>query len=155
MTANQDEPASSGETQTAESEGPSRRERIVASLASLRSVLLSTVAFLGLAAVLIVTVRDLTRAPVVLEEISVPGPLREQGYTGLVASNLLWDAIEDIRNFTGDSKKRVRIQTASRQLDVVEPGSGLSLQRLTQVLRALFNLPQTRIAGEFACPVSE
>ncbi|WP_299828277.1 tetratricopeptide repeat protein [uncultured Roseobacter sp.] len=131
--------------------GPSRRERILTNLAFLRSGLLSAVAVLAVVAMLVVAIRDLTRAPIVLEEIGVTTSLSQEGYTGLVASNMLWDAIEEIRSFTGDSKQNVRIQTASRQLDVVEPGSGLSLQRITKVLRSLFNLPQTRIAGEFVC----
>lgn len=130
---------------------PSRRERILTNLAFLRSGLLSTVAVLAVVSMLVVAIRDLTRAPIVLEEIGVTESLSQEGYTGLVASNMLWDAIEEIRSFTGDSKQNVRIQTASRELDVVEPGSGLSLQRITKVLRSLFNLPQTRIAGEFVC----
>lgn len=133
---------------------PSRREQAIDGLAFLRSGLLSTIVVLAIVAAMVVTIRDLTRTPVVLEEIGVPETLTKKGYTGLVASNMLWDAIEDIRTTTGDSKKRVRIQTASRQLDVVAPGSGLSLQRTTQVLRSLFNLPQTRIAGEFVCATS-
>ncbi|MBW4707254.1 hypothetical protein KX928_05590 [Roseobacter sp. YSTF-M11] len=133
---------------------PSRKARILSELAFLRSAVLSTVAVLAVVAVLVVAIRDLTRAPIVLEEIGVTETLSKDGYSGLVTSNMLWDAIEDIRNFTGDSKKNVRIQTASRQLDVVEPGSGLSLQRITGVLRSLFNLPQTRIAGEFVCLAS-
>lgn len=133
---------------------PSRKERLLNELVFLRSALLSSFAVLAVIAVLVVAVRDLTRAPVVLEEIGVTEALSKQGYSGLVTSNMLWDAIEDIRTFTGDRKKNVRIQTASRQLDVVEPGSGLSLQRITRVLRSLFNLPQTRIAGEFVCLAS-
>ncbi|MEP1612776.1 MAG: hypothetical protein ABJL72_12780 [Roseobacter sp.] len=137
-----------------EIEKPKRRERIAADLAVLRSTGFSLVIILGVLAIGTVTARDLTQAPVVLEEITVTEDFEKDGLSGLVISNMLWDEIEHIRNQTGkQNKKTVRIQTASRQLDVVAPGSGLSLQRVTQVLRSLFNLPQTRIAGEIACPV--
>ncbi|MEO9649768.1 MAG: hypothetical protein ABJ360_00630 [Roseobacter sp.] len=137
-----------------EIEKPKRRERIAADLAVLRSTGFSLVVILGVLAIGTVTARDLTQAPVVLEEITVTEDFEKDGLSGLVISNMLWDEIEHIRNQTGkQNKKTVRIQTASRQLDVVAPGSGLSLQRVTQVLRSLFNLPQTRIAGEIACPV--
>lgn len=131
---------------------PTRRERVASDLAVLRSTVISTIIVLGILAAIVVTIRDLTRTPVVLEEIGVPEALQKEGYTGLVMSNMLWDQIEEIRTTTGTGKKTVRIQTASRQLDVVEPGSGLSLQRVTQILRSVFNFPQTRIAGEFICP---
>lgn len=133
---------------------PKRREKLAENLSVLRSATISIVAILGVLAVLIVTIRDLSRAPVVLEEIGVTEVMTKDGYTGLVLSNMLWDEIEGIRKSTGTGKKNVRIQTAASQLDVVEPGSGLSLQRVTQVLRSVFNFPQTRISGEFTCPVS-
>ncbi|MFK7879409.1 hypothetical protein [Roseobacter sp.] len=146
--------ATRGGKRSTAANGPSLKDRILANLVFLRSAVLSVFTVLAVIAILVIAARDLARTPIVLEEIGVPETLNKEGYNGLVASNMLWDAIEDIRHFTGDNKKNVRIQTASRQLDIVEPGSGLSLQRITQVLRSLFNLPQTRIAGEFVCLTS-
>lgn len=133
---------------------PSRRERLFAELAHLRSALLSAALVLVVLALVIVVARDLSRTPVVLEEFGATEALTKEGYTGIVASNMLWDAMDNIRTDTGDKIKRVRIQTASQQLELVIPASGLSLQRITKVLRSLFNLPQTRITGEFVCKTS-
>ena len=128
-----------------------RRERFVEWLVFLRSLTINVVVIGSIIAVLAVTARDLFRQPVIIEEIGLPKALTDRGYSGTVAAHRLWDAIQNIQDNSGTAKPQTTLLTSSRQLDVVEPGTGISLQGLTQMLRAVFGLKQTRIAGEVIC----
>lgn len=119
-----------------------------------RTQLINLSVILALAALAALTVAEFLRNPVIIEEIGLPPPLTERGYNGNVVAHRLWDAITEIQTEAGTIKEQASLTTLGRQLDVVEPGTGLSLQGLTQMLRALFGRPQTRIAGEVICETS-
>lgn len=145
-------PAPPPEPPTAKSRPPLlTRAQVIEWLTFLRSFTINMVVIGSVVTVLVVTGRDLLRQPIIIEEIALPKSLTNQGYSGAVAAHRLWDAILDIQNNSGTMKQQTSLLTASRQLDVVEPGSGISLQGLTQMLRELFGLQQTRIAGEVIC----
>ena len=97
------------------------------------------------------TYTDLNREPIIIEEISTPSKLVQRGFTPRVAADRLWESIRTVQAGSGSYKSQTQLLSASRQLDVVEPGTGLSLQLMTQTLRSLFGYEQTRIAGEFIC----
>ena len=120
-------------------------------LTHLRTQLINMLVIGAVAVLLALTAMELSRNPIIVEEISLPSQLTAGGYSGSVAAHRLWDAVSEIQAQSGTVKAQAALTTAGRQLDVVEPGTGLSLQGLTQMLRALLGLPQTRIAGEVTC----
>ncbi|SLN57843.1 Tetratricopeptide repeat protein [Roseovarius litorisediminis] len=128
-----------------------RRQQFVDWLVFLRSTIINSVVIGSIVAVLAVTAIELLRRPVIIEEIGLPRKLSDMGYSGSVAAHRLWDAVQTIQDNSGTLKPQTSLMTASRQLDVVEPGTGISLQGLTQMLRELLGLKQTRIAGEIIC----
>ncbi len=128
-----------------------RREAIADWLRSARTLTLNLIVFASVLGLVFVTGRDLLRQPVIIEEIALPDALTRRGYTGVVTAHRIWDALQEIQTESETLKSQVQLLAESRQLDVVEPGTGLSLQSLTQMLRELLGLRQTRIAGEFIC----
>lgn len=120
-------------------------------LSFVQSLFLKLFVIVPILAVVIVTGRDFFRQPVLIEEIGLPSVLSDRGYSGVVAAHRLWDAIKDIQDKSGTSKTQTSLLTTTRQLDVVEPGSGISLKGVSQMLRAVAGWQQTRIAGEFIC----
>jgi len=121
----------------------------------LQSALLNLIVVVSLLALVGVTVKELFRRPVIIEEIGLPEALSKRGLTGVVTAHRLWDAMVEVQDGSGTIKPRTSLITSARQLNVVEPGTGLSLQSLTQVLRALFGLTQTRISGEIICAADD
>jgi tetratricopeptide (TPR) repeat protein len=108
--------------------------------------------FVGLAVlILTITAIEMLRKPVIIEKIGLPQQLSDLGYSESVAASRLWDAILEIQKVSGTAKTQTPVQTATAQLNLIEPSTGLSLQSITQMLRQIFRMEQTRIAGEFIC----
>ncbi|MDJ0824741.1 MAG: tetratricopeptide repeat protein [Rhodobacter sp.] len=129
----------------------SRWQRFADRLASLRKVTVDALVLVSVLALVAFAVVDLMRDRIVIEEIALPEALQEQGFTGVVAANWLWDAMLKIQEDSGTRKEHASLLGASRQFDLVEPGSGVSLQALSAMLRGLFGRDRTRIAGEVIC----
>jgi len=101
--------------------------------------------------VLAVTWSEVFNRPVVLEPIGMPTKLAEMGFSKEVAAQRLWDAVVEINDQVDTVKGHTSFVSQARQLEVAEPGMGLSIQSLADLMRSLFNKPQTRVAGEFIC----
>ncbi|MCA8881962.1 MAG: tetratricopeptide repeat protein [Rhodobacteraceae bacterium] len=125
--------------------------RIGEALGFLRTLIVNLAVIAAVVALVVLTVAELRRQPVIIEEISLPPALTARGYSGAVAAQRLWDAITRVQQDSGTLKEQAALTTVGRQIDIVEPGTGLSLQGLTQMLRALLGLPQIRIAGDVTC----
>ncbi|ARE41901.1 tetratricopeptide [Rhodovulum sp. P5] len=117
----------------------------------LRTLVVNLTVISVVVALVALTGIELRRNPVIIEEIGLPPQLTARGLSGTVAAHRLWDAITDIQTISGTFKDQASLTTIGRQIDVVDPDTGLSLQGLTQMLRTLLGLPQTRIAGEVVC----
>jgi len=119
--------------------------------AAIRSTCLNLL-FLGALLTLgLLTYRELSRSPVMIEVFVVPPQLEEQGLTGTVMAHKLWDEIANIQDNSGTLKQHVSLLPEDRQYDIVEPGSGVSFVSLTNMLRALLNFPQRTVTGEITC----
>lgn len=127
------------------------RTRIIDWVQFIRSLAVNLIVIFSIVAILVLLTRELLREPVIIEEVSLPPALIEKGYSGAVAAQRIWDAITDIQVKSRTHKTQTALIAANRQLNVSEPGTGISLQQLTQALRSMLKLPQTRIAGEVLC----
>ncbi len=134
-----------------EPEAPNRLAQVTEWVQFLRSSVISAIVVVPLVALIVFTIIDLRREPVIIEEFSVPDTLKKQGLTGGVVAHRLWDAFADIHEISTTDRSQTTILSANRQLDIVEPGTGISLQGLTQMLRSLLSLEQVRIGGEIIC----
>lgn len=128
--------------------------RILSILTALRTLTIDVaiIAFVG--GILWVTISDLRGDQTVIEEIALPEKLTKMGYSGRVASLRLWDAMQRIIEETAettDFEETALLQTASEQLEITEPESGLSLRGLSQLVRKVLRIEQDRIAGDFVC----
>ena len=135
---------------------PPRRSRwaaIAEGFARARTIAISALVILSAAALLVVVVKELRRVPiVVLEPIGLPESVEARWVSGDVVSHRLMDAMNAIDEEALTSERRVRFNPASRQLEVVEPGTGVSLQGLTRLIRRLLDIEEVRVAGEIICP---
>ena len=127
------------------------RTRIIDWVQFVRTLAVNLIVIISIAAIVVLLTRELLREPVIIEEVSLPPSMVAQGFSGAVTAQRLWDAISDIQIKSTTHKTQTALLAANRQLDVAAPGTGISLQQLTQALRSMLNLPQTRIAGEVLC----
>lgn len=117
----------------------------------IRSALFNGMVIAAILAVVLVTAKDILRQPVIIEQFGLPESLSQRGLSGTVTANRVWDAMIEIQNAAGTQKETRSVLAESRQLDVVEPGTGVSLKNASQMMRELFGIEQTRIAGEVIC----
>jgi hypothetical protein len=121
----------------------------------LRGLIVNLVVIGALVALFLLTILELRREPVIIEEIKLPPQLEERGYGSGVASHRLWDSITAIQDNSSTISERFIMHTWDRQIDFVESGSGLSFQGLAQLIREIFGLPQRRIGGEVICEAAD
>ncbi len=126
-------------------------KRLSEAATSLWTLVFRTVLIGSVLAVLTITYNEVTQDTIFIEEIRLPEPLVEMGYSGTIATHRLWDSTQWIREHATASKERAALTTASRQLEITEPGTGLSLNGLVQIIRRLLGREQTSIMGEFVC----
>jgi hypothetical protein len=120
-------------------------------LSAAQAVLLTAILFVSAFAILWITVKEVASDAVVLEEIGLPKPLTDMGYSGQVAAHRLWGAANAIYDEAALASEKARIVAESRQLEITESKTGLSLRGLADMLRALIGREQTVVGGEFVC----
>jgi hypothetical protein len=79
--------------------------------------------------------RDWTRQTVIIEPFDVPPSLVKDGYDGKAIASLLRDKMVDAAQQARALREIREVATKSASLDVPLPGTGLSLQTLTQLIR--------------------
>jgi tetratricopeptide (TPR) repeat protein len=116
----------------------------------------------GFAAVLgVVTIDDIWANRIVIEPLSVPHKLEDEGYTGAIVSQRLLREVQVIvgsaqtllREPTGDGGAAQRItfsnESALANLATIQlPASGLSIHSVSSILRDVFDWPERKITGE-------
>ena len=108
-------------------------------------------AILPVAVLLVVVLKELQYTPTILEPIGLPESVEARWVSGDVVSHRLMDAMNAIDDEALTSEYRIRFTPASRQLEIVEPGTGISLRSLTRLIRRLLDLDEVRVAGEIIC----
>ncbi len=118
---------------------------------TLRKALFNGLVILAILAIIWFMYLDISRKPVIIEEFGLPEPLEQRGFSGAVAAQRVWDAMSAIQIAARTEKETQSLLSETRQLDVVEPGTGLSLKNLTQMVRTALRIEPTLIAGEVIC----
>ncbi len=108
------------------------------------------------AVVLAVTVgyREVMRPDTVIEEIALPSDLSDLGYSGQVAAMRLVDAVNKLNDEAqrlSDLDEKTSLIPSSRQFELVEPQTGLSLRAISAAIDSLVPGRRTHVAGEFVC----
>ncbi|MCY7363398.1 MAG: hypothetical protein LH629_15225, partial [Ignavibacteria bacterium] len=87
---------------------------------------------------------------VIIEPFQVPLDLEKQNITGQALVNKLMDQIEIIKEKTDTSYKNLDFKPVffDSQLEIVIPGSGISLKSLLLNFKNFLGKKQTRISGE-------
>lgn len=93
---------------------------------------------------------EINKETVIIETFQVPADLEKQNITGQAVVNKLLDQIEIIKSNADTSYKKLDVKPTSydSQLEMVIPGSGISLKSLLQNLKTYLGKNQTRISGE-------
>jgi hypothetical protein len=130
----------------------SRFKAFVDMVSAWQTILLGIILFVSAGAILVITLKDVASDAIVLEDFGPPPkPLADMGYTGQVAAHRLWGAVNNIYDDAAGSGEKAQLLAESRQLEITESKSGLSLRGLADMLRALVGRDQTRVGGEFVC----
>ena len=124
-----------------------------------RATIKTVVFVLGLV-LLVATVKAIFGDHIVIEAISVPRQLEEDGYSGVVVSRRLLGQLQVIgqsgnelyvTQSAGQPLERVRFRSEddfSSLSKVQVPSSGLSLRSMAQALRQFLGFPESKISGE-------
>jgi len=118
---------------------------------TLRSFFISFTVVALIIAMIMVVVQELQRDSVVMEPITLPDVLIKRGFTSVGTSHWLSNHISRISEAAATTKNQNSFQDQDAEVEIVVPGSGISLQSVTKALRAVFGLQQTRVAGEVIC----
>lgn len=94
--------------------------------------------------------KELNKDTVMIEPFQVPLDLEKQNITGQALVNKLLDQIEVIKEKADTSYKNLDFKPVffDSQLEIVIPGSGISLKSLLQNVKNFIGKKQTRISGE-------
>lgn len=94
--------------------------------------------------------KELNKDTVIIEPFQVPLDLEKQNITGQAIVNKLIDQIEDIKSHADTAYKNFNVTPLfyDTQLEIVIPGSGISLKSLLQNVKNFLGRKQTRITGE-------
>jgi tetratricopeptide (TPR) repeat protein len=121
---------------------------------------IKTVVFAIGIVLLVATVRAIVGSQIVIEPISVPRQLEEDGYSGAVVARRLLGQLQLIGRSGNDlyvtqstnvPQERVRFRSEddfSSLTTVHVPSSGLSLRSMAQALREFLGFPESKISGE-------
>jgi tetratricopeptide (TPR) repeat protein len=128
--------------------------RFAATLTGVRTFFVDVIviaAVAGFAAFLLLDA--LLNRHIVIEEIGLPKPIEDMGYTGQIASLRLWDALhevnEKVRRHT-DLEEETPLLAERSQIEITAPGTGMSLGDLRGLVDRVFGTNR-RISGEFVC----
>jgi tetratricopeptide (TPR) repeat protein len=103
-----------------------------------------------IAGVVFVTVWNIRDHSIVIEPMSVPEALMDDGYLPTVASQKLQDAISDIVVRARSSRKHESVKLSAELPDFVVPAIGLSASTMARAVLSTFHLrTQRTISGEF------
>lgn len=104
-------------------------------------------AFAGLAIFLVV--REATREPLEIAEISVPSALADTGFTPQVAAQRLLDAVNaTARAVRAETMHRPATELEAAEPDLNIPAAGISLRSLSNLVRGLLGWPERKLSGE-------
>lgn len=94
--------------------------------------------------------KELNKETVIIDPFQVPLDLEKQNITGQAIVNKLIDQIEIIKEKADTSYKNLDFKPVffDSQLEIVIPGSGISLKSLLQNFKNFLGKKQTRISGE-------
>ncbi len=94
--------------------------------------------------------RELNKDTIIIEPFQVPLDLEKQNITGQAIVNKLIDQIENIKTKADTAYKKFDVSLAIYDfpLEIVIPGSGISLKSLLQNVKNFLGRKQTRITGE-------
>lgn len=94
--------------------------------------------------------KELNKETVIIEPFQVPTDLERQNITGQAIVNKLLDQIEIINANADTAYKKLDVKPVlfDSQLEIVIPGSGISLKSLLQNVKNFLGKKQTRISGE-------
>lgn len=94
--------------------------------------------------------KELNKETVIIEPFQVPTDLEKQNITGQAIVNKLLDQIEIINANADTAYKKLDVKPVlfDSQLEIVIPGSGISLKSLLQNVKNFLGKKQTRISGE-------
>jgi tetratricopeptide (TPR) repeat protein len=118
---------------------------------TMRTVFLNALFLVAIIIVLPVLVSQFRRDQVIIETFGVPSSIEEQGLSGVVVANRLWDGLHDVRVKSRTAKESIDSIPDARQVEFSFPDSGFSIDSLVFHLRKLFDAYETRISGEFVC----
>lgn len=127
-----------------------RLEKTSKHISSIRSIVLDLIIVLVIFVIGLLIYKELNKESVIIEPFQVPLELERQNITGQAIVNKLIDQIEIIKenadtNYQGLDFKPILFDS---QLEIVIPGSGISLKSLLQNVKNFLGRKQTRITGE-------
>ncbi len=120
----------------------------------LRTVVVDSLVVGALVLAVVVAFREIARPDTVIEEIALPKTLSDLGYSGQVAAMRLVDAVNKLNDEAlrlSDLDEQTSLIPSSRQFELVETQTGLSLRTVSALVDSLFPGRRTRVAGEFVC----
>ena len=126
---------------------------VFSALTALRTFLVDVLVIGSVSGIALFIYLELSRDTIIIDEIGLPKPLLDMGYTGQIASVRLWDALQRINDETAlrtDFDEQTPWLTESEQIKFTEPQTGISLQGVVQLLGRLDGSSR-RIAGDFVC----
>ena len=94
--------------------------------------------------------KELNKETVIIDPFQVPMDLEKMNITGQAVVNKLLDEIEDIKAHADTAYKQLDFKPVfyDTQLEIVIPGSGVSLKSLLQNVKSFLGKKQTHISGE-------
>ncbi len=120
-------------------------------IARLRGFLLNLFFLMAVLLVIPLAAIGMFRAPVTIDPIAVPPVLVEQGYSGNVVANRLWEAVRQVNVEAGATRERLNPLPGTGRVEFILAGDVPSFSSLIDHVRRFFNASNTRIGGEFVC----
>lgn len=119
-------------------------------LSSFRSIVLDIIIVAIIFTVVWLVYKELNKDTVIIETFQVPTDLEKYNITGQAIANKLIDQIENIKANADTSFKKIDVTTVyyDTQLEMVIPGSGISLKSLMNNVKNFLGKNQMRISGE-------
>ncbi len=119
-------------------------------MSSIRNIILDLIIVTVIFVILLLVYKELNKDTAVIEPFQVPLDLEKQNITGQAVVSKLLDQIEIIKEKADTSYKNLDFKPvfSDSQLEIVIPGSGISLKSLLQNVKNFLGKKQTRISGE-------
>ena len=95
--------------------------------------------------------REVNREVLVVYPFSVPKQYADSGLTGEAMANRIADALDDIQTAAETSVRKdeiMRFSGSPLRPDIEIPGTGIGLQAVTHVMRAVFQVHPKHVSGE-------